>query len=69
MTTKYTSHVKSSRPITPGGEILVPGEPELRMRAERGKNGLPLPEDTWAAIVAAAKAVGIDDARIKAAIG
>jgi hydroxycarboxylate dehydrogenase B len=66
---KYTKHVKASRPITPGGEVLVPGEPEQRMRAERGKNGLPLPDDTWAAIVAAAKAVGIDDARVKVAMG
>jgi len=65
---KYTKHVKSARPVVPGGEVLVPGEPELRMRAERGKNGLPLPDDTWNAIVEAAKAVGIDDARIKAAM-
>jgi hydroxycarboxylate dehydrogenase B len=65
---KYTKHVKSARPIVPGGEVLVPGEPEQRMRAERGKNGLPLPNDTWAAIAAAAKAVGIDDARVKVAM-
>ena len=31
---KYVAFVKSSRPATPGGEILVPGEPEARMRAE-----------------------------------
>ena len=63
---RYTSHVKSARPVTPGGEVLVPGEPEQRMRAERGRDGLPLPDDTWAAIVAAAKAVGLDEPRIKA---
>jgi hydroxycarboxylate dehydrogenase B len=66
---KYTKHVKSSRPVTPGDEILVPGEPELRMRAERSKNGLPLPDDTWAAICTAAKSVGLDDVRIKQAMG
>ena len=64
----YTAHVKSARPITPGGEVLVPGEPEQRMRAERGKNGLPLPEATWAAIVASAKAGGLDDTRVQAAM-
>jgi hydroxycarboxylate dehydrogenase B len=64
---KYTSHVKNTRPVAAGGEVLVPGEPELRMRAERGKHGLPLPDDTWAAIVAAAKSVGLDDARIQVA--
>ncbi len=66
---KYTKHVKSARPIVPGEDVLVPGEPEQRMRAERGQNGLPLPDDTWAAIVAAAKAVGIDNARVKVAMG
>ncbi len=65
---KYTNHVKSSRPIVPGGEVLVPGEPELRMRAERGKNGLPIPDDTWAAIVAAARSVGLDEARVAKAM-
>jgi uncharacterized oxidoreductase len=46
----------------------VPGEPEQHMRAERGKNGLPLPNDTWAAISATARSVGLEDARIKAAM-
>src|SRR5215510_13594229 len=32
---RYTSFVKGARP-TAGGEILLPGEPEARMRAERG---------------------------------
>jgi hydroxycarboxylate dehydrogenase B len=61
---KYTRHVKSSRPVAPGGEVLVPGEPERRMRAERGEHGVPLPNDTWTAICNAAKSVGLDDARI-----
>jgi hydroxycarboxylate dehydrogenase B len=63
---RYTRHVKSSRPVAKGGEVLVPGEPESRMRAERGANGLPLPDDTWAAIVDTAKALDIDPARIAA---
>jgi uncharacterized oxidoreductase len=65
---RYTRHVKSAKPINKGGEVLVPGEPEMRMRAERKKNGVPLPEDTWTAIVEAARKVGIDDKRIAAAI-
>jgi uncharacterized oxidoreductase len=62
---RYTKHVKSARPVKPGGEVLVPGEPEQRMRAERGKNGVPLPADTWAAICEAARSVGISEARIQ----
>jgi uncharacterized oxidoreductase len=38
----------------------VPGEPEARSRAARLADGIPLPDDTWGAIVAAARAVGIN---------
>jgi hypothetical protein len=31
--------------------VLIPGEPEAKIRADRTKNGVPLPDDTWAAIV------------------
>jgi hydroxycarboxylate dehydrogenase B len=61
---RYTKHVKSARPAKAGGEVLVPGEPEQRMRAERGKNGVPLPADTWTTICNAARQVGIAEARI-----
>jgi hydroxycarboxylate dehydrogenase B len=63
--TRYTQHVKSARPAVAGGEVLVPGEPEERSRAERGKNGVPLPADTWTAICTAARGVGITEDRIK----
>jgi hydroxycarboxylate dehydrogenase B len=64
---RYVGYVKSSRPVEKGGEVLIPGEPELRMRKERTANGVPLPADTWASIIAAAKGVGVSDARIKQA--
>ena len=41
--------------------------PEQRMRADRTANGIPLPDDTWAAIVAAARKVGVDERRIQQA--
>src|SRR5215218_7535886 len=52
---KYVNFVKSSRPSTAGAEILVPGEPEVRMRAQRLADGVPLPDDTWAAIIETAR--------------
>jgi uncharacterized oxidoreductase len=58
--------VKSSKPLTPGGEVLVPGEPEARHRAERLNNGVPLPDDTWSALIATARSVGLDGARLQA---
>jgi uncharacterized oxidoreductase len=65
---RYVAYVKSARPAIPGGEVLVPGEPEERMRAQRLKDGVPLPQDTWNAIVEAARRIGIDEARIKRAM-
>ncbi len=56
---EYADYVKASRPTTPGGEVLVPGEPEARMRADRLANGVPLTQDTWASIVATARALGV----------
>src|SRR6201986_1790994 len=64
---KYTAFVKSSRPAAPGGEILLPGEAEVRMRQKRLAEGVPLPDDTWAAIVETARSVGLDERRIQQA--
>ncbi len=44
----------------PGEAILTPGEPERLSRAKRGKSGVPLPDETWASIVAAARSVGVN---------
>ncbi len=56
---EYADYVKASRPTTPGGEVLVPGEPEARMRADRLANGVPLPIDAWQSIVATARSLGV----------
>jgi uncharacterized oxidoreductase len=65
---KYVSFVKGSRPAAAGGEILVPGEAESRTRARRLAEGVPLPDDTWAAIVETARSVGLDERRIQLAV-
>jgi len=49
---EYAEYVRQSRPSTPGGEVLLPGEPESRMRAERLAGGVPLQTHTWASLVA-----------------
>ena len=64
---RYVDFVKSSKPSAPGGEILLPGEPEVRMRTQRLAEGVPLPDDTWAAIVETARSVGLDERRIQQA--
>jgi uncharacterized oxidoreductase len=65
---RYTAFVKSSRPAASGAEILLPGEPEARMRQKRLAEGVPLPDDTWAAIVETARSVGLDERRIQQAV-
>jgi hydroxycarboxylate dehydrogenase B len=65
---RYVAYVKAARPAAPDGEVLVPGEPEERTRTRRLQDGVPLPEDTWNAILQAARRIGVDEARIKQAM-
>jgi uncharacterized oxidoreductase len=60
---RYIAYFKSSRPAKPGEEVLIPGELERRTKAERLKNGVPLPDDAWRAICATAREVGVDPER------
>ncbi len=39
---RMAAWVKASPPITPGGEVLLPGELERRTRAERERTGVPI---------------------------
>jgi uncharacterized oxidoreductase len=57
---RYVDFVKRAKPARPDGEILIPGEPEDRNRADRRKNGIDLPQDTWDALVAIARKVGVE---------
>ena len=39
---------------------MLPGGPEVRSRAERQAQGVPIPEDTWTALVETASRLGVD---------
>jgi hydroxycarboxylate dehydrogenase B len=56
---RHLEFVKSARPRTPGGEVLLPGEPERRVRAERLANGIPIDPTTWEHILASGAQVGL----------
>ena len=56
---EYVAWVKSARPTKAGGEVLAPGEPEARLRAERLREGVPLQPDTWASLVRCAQGLGV----------
>ncbi len=55
----YVDWFVSAQPTSPDGEVLLPGEPERRRRAEREVDGIELPAATWTSIVEAAESVGV----------
>jgi uncharacterized oxidoreductase len=57
---KLKDYVHSSRPSSRNSEVMLPGEPEQRNRAIRSKEGIEVEAVTWAAILKAAAAVGVD---------
>jgi len=56
--------LRASPPAAPGGEILMPGEPEERTRAERLARGLPLDQTTWGQLLDTAASVGLSRAEL-----
>jgi uncharacterized oxidoreductase len=50
--------VKSSPARAGYDGVMVPGEPERRMRAERGRQGIPLDRNTWQQILEVARQAG-----------
>lgn len=65
--TRYTDFIRQTKPTAGVDEVLVPGDTERRTRAERTENGIPLPDDTWAAIVNTAREVGVSEVNIQRA--
>lgn len=53
--------IKSVPPAAGFSEVLVPGEPEHRSRAERLRDGIPIPSATWQGIRECAQSLGLPD--------
>jgi LDH2 family malate/lactate/ureidoglycolate dehydrogenase len=51
--------MKSTQPAKGYSEVLVAGEPELRMEQERRKSGVPVGHGTWHALCQAADRLGV----------
>jgi uncharacterized oxidoreductase len=64
----YIEWVKSARPTDEAAPVIVPGDKERRLSAERTADGLPLPDEVWRSILLAAETAGLDQARIDAAL-
>ena len=52
--------------MEPGGEVLLPGDPERRTRVEREARGIPLDPNTLAQLRSAAESVGVPKAELDA---
>ena len=66
MAREYLDFFVGSAPAEGSTEVLTPGEPERRRRAERLANGIEIPDETWASIVQGARDAGVGSDRIAA---
>ena len=64
---RYVDFIRATKPVAGVEQVLIPGDPERKTRAERARNGVPLPDDTWAAIVNTARDVGVSETSIQRA--
>jgi uncharacterized oxidoreductase len=65
----YVEFLKSSRPTEPGGEVLIPGEKEKQVMAERLVSGLPLAPEAWSDIVDTARNASMHESEIEVILG
>lgn len=65
---QFVDWMKKCKPVEAGGEVLAPGEPERRTRADRLARGIPLDDNTIAQMQDAARKVGVAAAEIDALV-
>jgi uncharacterized oxidoreductase len=56
----YLAFVRAAAPQDPAEPVLAPGDKERATRIQRERDGIPLDDETWAQIVAAAARHGVD---------
>lgn len=59
-TESYLAFVRAAKPMDPANPVLAPGDKERKVRIERQAAGIPLDDETWSQIVAAARQHGLD---------
>jgi hydroxycarboxylate dehydrogenase B len=59
---RFVEWVRASPPSAPGQPVLMPGDVERMMRAQRSVEGIAIDDKTWADILAAAETVGMTSA-------
>jgi hydroxycarboxylate dehydrogenase B len=66
---RFIAWVRSSEKATSDGEILMPGEPEERTKAQRLRDGIDLDETTWCQILETAREVQLTSDQVQAILG
>lgn len=56
---ELAAHMKATRPQDGIAEVLLPNEPETRQRQKRLAEGIPIEDDSWRLIAAAAQKLGV----------
>jgi uncharacterized oxidoreductase len=57
--TQMVDYVKASKPRPGVEEVLIAGEPELRSKAKRSAEGIPVDDTTWEQLLLAGEKVGL----------
>ncbi|MBT3493991.1 MAG: malate/lactate/ureidoglycolate dehydrogenase [Rhodospirillaceae bacterium] len=66
---EFTGWVKASPPAPGVDEVMMPGDPERKSKAERLANGVPIDDTTFEDLLAAGEAVGLDRSEAMRLIG
>lgn len=65
----FIAWIRDAEPIDPDEGVLIPGDKERRTREQRTREGIPLPDETWQAILAAARRSGLSSEEIDDLLG
>lgn len=66
--TAMTDHITASPPAPGVEKVMVPGDPERKSAAARGRDGIPIDDQTWQELVDTAHRVGLSDGDIDAIV-
>ena len=59
LVSRLRDYIKSSRPADGFDEVRLPGEPEFRTAEDRRRNGIPIDDGNWRAILECAESLGV----------
>ena len=64
-TRQFVEWLRKGRPAPGADRVRLAGEPERETRAKRERGGIPVDDNTWKEILAAAAKVKLDPAQIE----